>query len=185
MRKASEEMLGIDNALLVVVDVQVKLVRAIYQRESLVENAVKLIRGMQVLDVPILYTEQNPDGLGPTVSPLAELLEGEAIVKTSFSCCGEKCFSEAVNATKRKQILLVGIETHVCIYQTAVDLIGAGYTVQVVSDAVSSRTPENKQIGLEKMKDAGAGLTSVEMVLFELLKEADGPRFKEILGIVK
>ncbi|MEI6810422.1 MAG: isochorismatase family protein, partial [bacterium] len=90
-----------------------------------------------------------------------------------------------IKKTKRKQVLLSGIETHVCVYQTAVDLLGSGYEVQVVADAVSSRTPENKRIGLERIRDAGGVVTSTEMALFEMLKEAKGDKFKEILKAVK
>jgi nicotinamidase-related amidase len=117
---------------------------------------------------------------------IAELLTNQSPVsKLSFSCCGSDQFLKDLAAVNRKNILIVGIEAHVCVYQTAADLVNLNYDVQVVADAVASRTAENKQIGLEKSKDAGASLTSTETALFELLKEAKGDKFKEIINLVK
>ncbi len=178
-------MLNTDNTLLVIVDIQEKLAPAIYKKDELIAGAAKLINSMNVLEVPIIYTEQNPDGLGSTVEPLKTILGDKAITKIAFSCCGEPAFVDAVKATARKQVILAGMETHVCVYQTARDLIEAGYDVHVVADAVSSRTPENKQIGLDKIKSAGAEITSVETAVFELLKVASGDKFRQILKIVK
>lgn len=178
-------MLSVEDAVLVVVDLQVKLARIAHDRESLVDNAARLVRGILALDVPIVWTEQNPDGLGPTVDEVAPLLPGLPITKLSFSCCGEGGFTEALDRLGRTQVLLAGMETHVCVYQTAIDLLAAGRQVHVVSDAVSSRSPQNKQVGLAKIRRAGGHVTSVETALFELLKVAKGPRFKEILEIVK
>ena len=183
-------MLESKNTLLVLVDLQVKLARVINEPESLIESVRKLVRGARVLGVPIVWTEQNPAGLGSTVPEIAELLTGEPagdgpISKLSFSCCGEARFTDALDRLGRKQVLLAGIESHVCVYQTAADLLAGGYEVQVVADAVSSRTPQNKAIALAKMRAAGADITSVEAALFELLKIAEGPTFKEILKIVK
>ncbi len=178
-------MLQADSTLLVVIDIQDALARAMHDAKQLIAGAVKLARGMKVLDVPAIFTEQNPAGLGPTVPPLAEVLEEQPITKRAFSCCGAPAFVQAVEAAGRKQIVLCGIESHVCVYQTAVDLLARGCEVQVAGDAVSSRTEANKQVGLDKMRAAGAGVTSVETALFELLKVAEGPKFKEILAIVK
>jgi len=138
------------------------------------------------LGIPILWTEQNPEGLGPTIPEVANLLSGiKSVSKLSFSCCGNERFMEALRALNRNQVLLAGIEAHVCIYQTAVDLVNLGYEVQVVVDAVSSRTKENKLIGLERIREVGVSLTSTESVLFELLKVAKGSKFREILKVVK
>ena len=178
-------MLEIDSTVLVVIDVQGKLAQSMYEKADLFENVGKLISGVRVLEIPIIWMEQNPEGLGPTVPEIAELLSGKPIPKVAFSCCGEKQFVEAMEKQERNQVLLCGIETHVCVYQTAIDLLESGYEVEVVADAVSSRTPANRDIGLAKMKDAGAGITSVETALFELLKVAEGEKFKAILGIVK
>jgi nicotinamidase-related amidase len=180
-------MLTLNNTALVVIDVQGKLAQLMAQKEALFENLQKLIKGVQVLELPIIWNEQLPEKLGPTTPEIAELLvqSTRPIAKSSFSCCGNPPFMEALKATGRKQVLLTGIETHICVYQTCRDLLDLGYEVQVVTDAVSSRTPENRQIGLERMKEAGATATSTEMALFELLRVAEGPKFKQITKIVK
>jgi len=180
-------MLKTDEALLMVVDIQGKLARIVHDSESVIAAAGRLIRGARVLGVPILWTEQNPEGLGPTVPELAELLppDGRALPKLHFSCWGDKTIRDAIDEIGRKHILLAGIETHVCVYQTAVDLTAAGYGVHVVADAVSSRTPANREIGLAKVQQAGAAITCVETALFEMLQIARGEKFKEILKIVK
>jgi len=179
-------MLDLENTALVIIDVQDKLARVMSDRDELFLNLEKLVRGMQALGVPIIVTEQYPQGLGGTVPELAQLLSDvQPIAKLSFSCCGEECFLREIKALDRRQVLVAGIETHVCVYQTVVGLLGSGYEVQVVSDSVSSRTVENKEIGLEKMRSAGAGITSTEMALFELLRVARGEAFKEIIRIVR
>ena len=179
-------MLNTDKTALVFIDVQEKLSRVMHDKEKLFENLQKLIKGLKLLNIPIVVTEQNPKGLGVTVPELAPLLTGsKPMIKFSFSCCGEGSFLSEIAALNRKQIILVGIETHVCVYQTAVDLIEAGYEVHVPVDCVSSRTLENKNIALDKMKAEGAKLTSVEIVLFELLRTATSPKFKEMSQIVK
>jgi nicotinamidase-related amidase len=178
-------MLKAQDAVLVVIDIQGKLATLMHEPQELYQNAARIIRGSQVLAIPVIWTEQNPEGLGPTIPEIADLLKAEPIAKFAFSCCGEEKFTHALRATGRKQVLLAGIETHVCVYQTAMDLLAAGYEVFVVADAVSSRTFSNKHLGLTKMKDAGAELTSVEMALFEMLRVARGEQFKQIIKIVK
>ncbi|MHC4715693.1 MAG: hydrolase [Planctomycetota bacterium] len=170
----------------ILIDLQVKLARVIHQPQALIANCLKLIKGLGALEVPILVTEQNPAGLGPTVPEAAELLAPvEPITKLSFSCCGEPAFVHAVEGLGRKQLLLAGMEAHVCVYQTAADLAAAGYEVQIVADAVSSRDPDNKAAAIRKARSAGAGITTVEMALFELLKVAEGDAFRRIIEIVK
>ncbi len=180
-------MLTPNNTTLVVIDVQGKLAQLMSQKEALFDNLQKIIKGAQVLELPIIWNEQLPEKLGPTLPEIAELLSHstQPIAKSSFSCCGNPPFMEALAATQRKQVLLAGIESHVCVYQTCLDLLNFGYEVEVVTDAVSSRTEENRQIGLARMQQAGATLTSTEMTLFELLRVAAGPKFKEITRIVK
>lgn len=180
-------MLTNAHTVLVVIDVQGNLAQVMHGRQSLFENLQKLILGMKVLEVPMIVTEQIPEKLGPTRTEIAELLPPgmQPLPKSSFSCWGEKRFREELAALKRKKILITGIECHVCVYQTAADLLGAGYEVQVVTDCVASRTPENRLLGIERMKSEGAKLTSTEMVLFELLGAAEGERFREIIKVVK
>jgi nicotinamidase-related amidase len=156
------------------------------KKEHLFKNVQKLIKGMRTLGVPILWVEQNPRGLGPTIPEIVSLLSDiEPISKMTFSSCRNDRFVQALNALDRKQILISGIEAHICVYQTAADLVAVGYEVQAVADAVSSRTLENKEVGLQKMRDAGVGVTSVETALFELLKVAEGDQFRDIIRIVK
>jgi len=179
-------MLTPDNTTLIVIDVQEKLSLVMHEKERFLENLKKLIQGAQILGIPIILTEQNPKGLGPTIPEVAQLLpDHQPIAKFSFSCCGDGRFNQQLEGLGRRKVLLAGIETHVCIYQTSMDLISSGYEVQVVADAVASRTAENKQIGLEKVRSEGASLTSTETALFELLKVAEGAKFKEIVKLVK
>jgi nicotinamidase-related amidase len=179
-------MLKIENVVLSIVDIQGNLANAMYEKELLFKNVQKLIKGIQVLEIPIIWVEQNPEGLGRTIPEIAEILsKNQPISKMSFSGCRNDRFMQELKALNRKQILVAGIEAHICIYQTAADLVDLGYEVQVVTDAVSSRTIGDKKIGLQKMKDCGVSMTSVETALFELLKVAEGEQFKEILKIVK
>ena len=179
-------MLNKENTVLIVVDVQGKLATLLHKQERLFKNVIRMIQGAKVLNLPVIWTEQIPDKLGETAPEIKKELEGvELLTKTTFSCCGGPGFNEKLNGLNRKQILLTGIETHVCVYQTAIDLLKAGYEVHLVKDAVSSRIKENYSLGVEKIKDAGAQLTSVEMALFEMLKVAEGEQFKKIIQIVK
>jgi nicotinamidase-related amidase len=179
-------MITTEDTALILVDVQGNLAQSMHNKEGLSENLKRMVKGAQLLGLPILWTEQNPDGLGPTMPEIVELLPNQnPVSKFSFSCCGSEQFMKELKALNRQNILIVGIEAHVCVYQTAADLVNLNYDVQVVADAVASRTLENKQIGLEKSKEAGAGITSTEIALFELLKIAKGDKFKEIIKIVK
>jgi len=179
-------MLDIQNCCLVVVDVQGKLAQLMHDKESLFKNIQILIQAAKILNVPILWCQQCPQSLGPTISQIAELLsDNEPINKASFSCCGCDKFNDKLNELNRKGVLLCGIEAHVCIYQTAVDLLRKGFGVEVIADAVSSRMLENKQIAINRLAAEGAKITSTEMALFELLKTADHPHFKQIAKLVK
>ncbi len=179
-------MLKKEDTVLLVVDVQGKLAQLMYEKDKLFTNLQNLIKGIKILDIPIIWMEQYPKGLGPTIPEVADLLpDMEPIDKISFSCCGESRFMTRLNALNRNQVLICGIETHVCIHQTTIDLVKLGYEVQVVADAVSSRTLENKTIGLSKMASAGAMVTSVEMLLFELLRVAGTEEFKAVSNLLK
>ena len=179
-------MLKVENTVLLIVDVQGKLAQLMYRKQDLFDNIARVIQGAQILAIPILWVEQNPKGLGPTIPEVSRLLtDREPISKFSFSCWGSDRFVEELEALHPENILIAGIETHVCVYQTSRDLVNSGYAVEVIADAVSSRTIENKTVGLDKIKRAGAGMTSVETVLFELLGDAAGDKFKQMLAIVK
>jgi nicotinamidase-related amidase len=179
-------MITTEDTALVLIDIQEKLAPAMHNKEALFNNLKKMVKGARLLGLPILWAEQNPDGLGPTIREISDLLpDKKPLRKFSFSCCGNEPFMKNLKAANCNNMLVAGIEAHVCVYQTVADLINLKFDVQVVADAVASRTPENRLIGLEKSKAAGAGLTSTETALFELLKEAKGDRFKEIINLVK
>jgi nicotinamidase-related amidase len=179
-------MLKRDDTALIVIDVQGKLARMMHDKDVLFQNLERLIKGAQILGIPILWTEQNPKGLGSTIPEIASLLpKATPLPKITFSCCGDDHFIHELEATGCTQFLISGIEAHICVYQTVRDLLSRNFEAEVVVDAVSSRTPANKEIGLEKMRDAGAHMTSTETALYELLEVAQGDRFKEILKIVK
>jgi nicotinamidase-related amidase len=172
-------------AALVVVDVQVALLPAIWEKERVVRQTVLLVQGCQVLEVPVVVTEQYRKGLGPTVAEVSGAIRGfSPIEKLSFSGYTAEVRS-ALEARSVTDVLLCGIETHVCVTQTALDLLDAGRRVFVAIDACSSRTPENWRTGTDRMASAGALLVSAEMALFELLGHAGTPEFKEILKLVK
>ena len=175
-----------NNSVFVIVDVQGKLAHSMHNKEHLFESMRKVIKGAQILKVPILLTEQNPTGLGSTIPEVAGLLTDlNAISQFSFSCCDNDRFMKDLEALAPKNVFIAGIETQICVDQTTRDLVNAKYEVEILADAVSSRTLENKHIGLEKCKHTGAKITSVETVLFELLKSAEKSEFKEILNLVK
>jgi len=180
-------MLQRDQALLLVIDVQEKMMPVIHRREDVTREVVRLIRGARELGLPMRVTEQYVRGLGPTVPAVQEAM-GEAylpIEKMAFSACGEPRLMEALEATGRRQILLCGVETHVCVYQTARQLLEQGYEVHLVTDAVGSRAEGNYRLALETLGQRGAQLTSVEMALFELMVRADIPEFKAVSRLVK
>lgn len=179
-------MLKSKNCTLVVIDVQGKLATLMHEKDLFFENVVRMIKGAQALDIPILWNEQLPDKLGPTIPEIKEILpDNQPLVKKVFSCAGNTDFVERLNSSGRRQVLLTGMETHVCVYQTALDLLGDGFEVYLVADAVSSRTLDNKKVGIAAIIAAGAKITSVEMAFFEMLGVAEGEQFKKIIKIVK
>lgn len=179
-------MLTVDKAAVVLIDVQGKLASLMFERERLYQNLRILLQGARILELPILWLEQYPKGLGPTVPEIAAILDGlEPIDKTAFSACGEPRFNEALAATGRRQAIVAGIESHVCVYQTTRDLLASGHEVEIIADAVSSRTEANYRLGLERMESMGASVSSVEMCLFELLREAGSEQFKQISRLVR
>jgi nicotinamidase-related amidase len=181
-------MLTLENACLVVVDIQEKLLKVMQDCDRVVSNTSILVKIAQALDIPILWCQQVPDALGPTVHDLWGLFmkaEMEPMDKTTFSCCGNEAFMKQIDELKPQTAIVCGIESHVCVFQTAMDLIQHGLYVHVVADAVSSRTNENKQIGLHRMAKEGAVITSTEMLLFELLRGSKHPKFRELAKLIK
>lgn len=179
-------MFATDNAILLVIDIQGKLAGLMHQHEELFRNTSRLIRAAQMLDIPILITEQAPDKIGSTVPEITSLLKDhQRIPKSSFSCCGQKEFMDDLELLDRRQIIVCGIEAHVCVYQTVSDLIERNYEIQIVADAVSSRKEANKICGIRRMRDLGACVTSTEMIICELLKTSEHAKFKDIMALIK
>ncbi|MCP4113925.1 MAG: isochorismatase family protein [Desulfobacteraceae bacterium] len=179
-------MFEIDRTVLVLIDVQGRLARMMHGKEELFASLETMLKGMEILGVPVVWMEQLPDKLGPTTPSIAALLPGESpIPKDSFSCLGNPGFVDRFRNINRDQVLLTGIESHICVYQTGMDLLQRGFEVQVVTDCVSSRTLENKILGIERIKLAGGSATSCEMILFELMKAARGETFKRMVKIIK
>lgn len=174
------------DTLLLVIDVQGKLTPAIFESDLVERNIGKLIRACKLLGVPVIHTEQYPQGLGRTLDSIRELIGDEPpFEKITFSCCGGDGFMSRLRSLGRNDILVVGMETHVCVYQTCVELLDFGYNVHLVTDGVSSRTPENRALGISCIERAGAVPTSTEMAIFELLRVAEGDTFKAISKIIK
>ena len=179
-------MLMRQNTGLVVVDVQGKLARLVDESETLIANCGKLIKGAQVLGLPIIYLEQNPDKLGATVSELNDLLSDvEPVTKFTFNACDEPKFVEAVQAKDVDTWLVCGIEAHICVYQTAIGLLDLGYKVQVVGDCVSSRTALNKKLAIRRLAGSGVLITGLEMSLYELVKDCRASEFKQVLSLIR
>lgn len=175
-----------ENSCLVVIDIQAKLNPVMFDPERAPSGAAKLLKGAEILAVPALLSEQYPQGVGATVDALQGLMPaGCPIEKDSFSCLADDGFAERFGAIERPQAVLAGIETHICVQQTALQLLGSGLEVFVVADACASRVEENHRAGLERIRDAGGWVVTVEMVLFEWLKRSDTPEFKQISQLIK
>jgi nicotinamidase-related amidase len=177
-----------EQCALIVIDIQEKLLPPIWEKERLVRNAQLLIRLAGILKIPALVTTQYSKGLGNTVPEVASLLpETPSVDKLMFSCFGSDVFCSLIKRLPghRTTALLCGMETHICVMQTALGALREGYLVHVAADAVSSRTDLNWRIGLERMRAAGAILSSTEMIIYELLRSSGAPAFKELLPYLK
>jgi len=177
-----------EQCVLLVIDIQEKLLPPIFRKEQLVRNAQLLIRTAGILKIPALVSTQYAKGLGGTVPEVASLLAGtEGIDKSLFSCFGSEVFCAALKRLpdKRNTLLLCGMESHICVMQSALGALREGYLVHVASDAVSSRTEWNWKIGLERMRAAGAILSSTEMMIYELMRSSSSVAFKELLPHLK
>jgi nicotinamidase-related amidase len=180
--------LGADHCTLIVVDIQEKLLPPIFESARLLKNSQLLIRLAAVLKIPALVTTQYAKGLGNTTPEIASLLpDAQPIDKQMFSCFGSEAFCSMLKRLpgNRNTVLLCGMESHICVMQTALGALREGYIVHVASDAVSSRTEWNWKIGLDRMRAAGAVISSTEMILFELLRSSGSPAFKELLPYLK
>lgn len=175
-----------DESCLIVIDMQERLVPAMQAPARTIRNARILVTAARRLEVPTLLTEQYPKGLGRTVPELAKAAEGMPVLeKMHFSCMEDQGFAEAFRALGRKQAIIAGMEAHICVMQTAANLMEAGYEVFVVTDATSSRTLESEKACLDRLNACGAGIVTTEMVVFEWLGAAGTEAFKELLPLVK
>lgn len=176
-----------DNTVAAIVDVQERLHPHMFEADRQLARTRTLIAGLQALEVPLVVTEQYPKGLGPTVPAVSEAL-GDSfspIVKSAFSCCDEPGFSDRLAAIGRPTVLLAGIETHVCVLQTTLDLLEQDYQPVVVLDATSSRSPRDAEVAARRIEREGGRITTVESVLFELTRVSGSATFKEISRLVK
>jgi nicotinamidase-related amidase len=180
---SSSALIKREESLLVIIDMQERLVPAVSERERVVENTLRLVRFARIAGLPVLVTEQQK--LGDTLPEIREALGGfKPFPKLEFNCFGSGAFAEAVGRLDRGTMILAGVEAHICVAQTALHGVSE-YRVQVVSDAVSSRDPWNKEISLRRMEQAGVTVTTTEMVIYELLEKAGTDEFREVLKLVK
>lgn len=172
-----------EESALIVIDIQEKLARVMDAEAmaAVAQNVVRMVRGARTLGIPVIATEQYPKGMGETLPSIQEALGGRpSIDKLDFSCCGAKDFLDRLKETGANTVILVGMETHICVLQTALDLLESGYHVHVLADGVISRNPENKKVGLALMEKGGAVISSAETVLFQWLEKAGSEEFKTI-----
>jgi isochorismate hydrolase len=176
-----------DRAALVIVDLQESFREVIPDFAALAERIATLARGAQILGVPVLVTEQYPRGLGKTASEITAVLNPDTPVfeKTAFSSCGAESFTDHLASLARDQILLCGIEAHICINQTAHDLLAGNRQVHLVTDCIGARSERNRAVALRKMRGSGALLSTVEMALFEMLGDARDQHFKSIQALIR
>lgn len=184
MQDVARQPLVAEKCALVVIDIQQKLLPPIFNKEQLIRNTSLLVRLAKILNIPTLLTTQYAKGLGGTVPEIRSLLDGvDEIDKVEFGCFGKDTFCSAVKALpgNRNTMLLCGMETHICVMQTALGALDQGYLVHVASDAVGSRAEANWKVGLERMRDAGCVISSTEMMMYELLRQSGSAAFKELL----
>ena len=175
-----------DDTVLVVVDIQERLAAVMSDRKRVIDNCIHLIEAAKLLRIPLILNEQYPRGLGPTVTEIKNALQSyEPLEKVSFSCCRGDKFLGDLKITGRSSVILVGMETHVCVLQTCIDLLKEGFFVHTVSDAICSRTEDNFRTAIEFMRDAGAVITCTETVLFQLIERAGSEEFKILSKRIK
>ncbi len=188
-KTAANEKCAIDNSLLLVVDIQTKLGQAMPTKvlNRVISNTSLLSRAAGLLDVPVVVTEQYPRGLGPTIADISEALPATAVTleKTAFSSAAAEGFDDTLKRSEREQIIVVGMESHVCVLQSAFDLVAAGYAVYVVEDAVCSRRLENYQNALDRLRQAGVRIISAESAIFEWLVDSRHEHFKAISAMLR
>lgn len=181
------KLLETDQTLLLIIDVQEKLINAQFSKEIIAKNTAILAEACNILKIPVIVSEQYPKGLGSTIEQVKNKLASDTAIfeKTSFSCLREDGFKALLKNYNKKQILVCGMECHVCVHQTVSDLLNEGYEVHIIQDAISSRKEWEYEQGLKRMISSGAVASSVEIALFEFLKGAKHPEFKSVQGLIK
>jgi len=171
---------------LLIIDVQEKLMQVMGQRQRVADNIKKLVLLSKLFDFPVILTEQYPKWLGPTLPEVEESLPAyEPISKLHFNCCDVDAFNHRLDSEDLRNVIVTGVESHICVFQTCVSILERGYRVHVPQDAVNSRTDENWRVGLDLMKQAGAVITSTETVIYQILKKAGTKEFKQMLKVIK
>ncbi|MGF1720790.1 hydrolase [Vibrio kyushuensis] len=179
-------MLKKNNTGLIIIDVQGKLAHSVDESDTLIANCAILVKGALALKLPIIWAEQIPEKLGTTVDEISSLLpDHQPIDKFTFSACDEPRFLDAIKSAGVDSFLICGIEAHICVYQTAAMLKEMGFNVEVVTDCVSSRAPENKSLAINKLNNLGVQSTGLEMCFYELVKDSRSSEFKPILNLIK
>lgn len=185
-RKNLPDRLTDDRTVLVVIDIQEKFKDLIHGADEVITRSKRLMEFCEQLEIPVLVTEHYPRGLGGTVAPIREACRDfETIEKINFSCAGSPDFNRALDKSGRDQVILCGIESHVCVYQTAADLLRAGKQVVAAADAISSISAANRQLGLDAMRDLGVQILGTQAILFEILRVAGTERFKRVAPLLK
>ena len=175
-----------ENTVAIIIDLQVKLFPHMSEKDNLERHVGILVKGLKILNIPCIVTEQYTKGLGSTIPSVRSLLENDALVeKNSFSCCDSSGFMASLQKFNPTNIIIAGIEAHICVLQTVTDLCQGGFTPVVVTDCISSRKENDKHIAMERMKFEGAILSTSESVLFEMLRFSGTEQFKAISGLIK
>lgn len=185
MTRTARHTIARNDALLLVVDVQQNLAAVMPRRDDVVVTTAMLMRAAGVLGIPIIATRQYPEGLGPIVPELAELALTKAVDKLAFDCTADEGFVTALQGTGKRQVIVCGMEAHICVAQTTLALVDAGYSVHVVADGVCSRRDQDRDTALERLRAAGAEVTTAEAVVYEALGVAGTAEFKAVLALVK
>ena len=176
----------VNQTQVLVVDIQEKLFPHIYKKEKVLENSIKLIKGLKLLGTPFILNEQYPKGIGHTIMPIQELLNDEKVFeKVTFSCCKTDETMKEIKKNNKKFVIVFGIEAHVCVMQSVIDLLEAGFIPVLITDCIGSRHPHNRDSAIQRMLSSGAILATYESILFELCVSAKNEAFKEISKIVK
>jgi nicotinamidase-related amidase len=170
---------------LLVIDVQERLMPVIHEQDKVIAEVNKLIKGASILGVPTLLTEQYPKGLGRTCQEVEVSSETLVIEKMTFSCMLSDSVMQELQSKQIRSLIVAGVEAHICVLKTVLEALEKGFEVHVVADAVSSRTPQNKQLALERMRQSGAFIVSTEMILFQLMDKAGTEEFKAISKLIK